>query len=97
MQKLFLLIAAILTLNFGFAQQPKVQVAILLDVSGSMEGLINQAKAQLWNMVNTLGKARYGNEPPQIEISLFEYGRSTNNPQDGYTKLINNFISDLDS
>ena len=30
--------------------QQKIQVAILLDVSGSMEGLIEQAKAQLWNM-----------------------------------------------
>mgnify|MGYP003492397680 FL=1 len=29
---------------------PKIQAAILLDVSGSMDGLIEQAKAQLWNM-----------------------------------------------
>ena len=35
----------------------KIQVAILLDVSGSMDGLIEQAKAQLWNMLTTLGKA----------------------------------------
>ena len=36
-------------------ESAKIQVAILLDVSGSMEGLIKQAKEQLWNMVTTLG------------------------------------------
>ena len=35
---------------------PKIQAAILLDVSNSMDGLIAQAKAQLWNMVSVMGK-----------------------------------------
>ena len=77
---------------------PKIQVAILLDVSGSMDGLIEQAKAQLWNMVNTLGKAKCdGSVSPKIEIALYEYGRTTNDAKAGYVKLINGFISDLDS
>ncbi len=77
---------------------PKIQVAILLDVSGSMDGLIEQAKAQLWNMVNTMGKAKCtGDATPQIEIALYEYGRSTNPVKDGYVKKINGFINDLDS
>jgi hypothetical protein len=78
--------------------QPKIQAAILLDVSGSMDGLIEQAKAQLWNMVNTMGKAKCdANISPQIEIALYEYGRSTNDVKAGYVKRINGFISDLDS
>ena len=78
--------------------QPKIQVAILLDVSGSMDGLIEQAKGQLWNMVNTLGKAKCANDAtPQIEIALYEYGRATNNAKEGYVKKINGFINDLDS
>jgi hypothetical protein len=77
---------------------PKIQVAILLDVSGSMDGLIEQAKAQLWNMVNTMGKAKCdGNISPKIEIALYEYGRSTNDVKAGYVKRINGFINDLDS
>ena len=77
---------------------PKIQAAILLDVSGSMDGLIEQAKAQLWNMVNTMGKAKCdGGISPTIEIALYEYGRSTNDVKAGYVKLINGFISDLDS
>lgn len=77
---------------------PKIQVAILLDVSGSMDGLIEQAKAQLWNMVNTLGKAKCdGSVTPKIEIALYEYGRSTNDIKAGYVKQINGFINDMDS
>ena len=63
-----------------------------------MDGLIEQAKAQLWNMVNTLGKAKCdGSVSPKIEIALYEYGRTTNDAKAGYVKLINGFISDLDS
>lgn len=76
---------------------PKIQVAILLDVSGSMDGLIEQAKAQLWNMVSTMGKAKCDGQSPAIEIALYEYGRSTNDSKAGYVKKINGFISDLDS
>jgi hypothetical protein len=77
---------------------PKIQAAILLDVSGSMDGLIEQAKAQLWNMVNTMGRATCdGSITPQIEIALYEYGRTTNDVKAGYVKQINGFISDLDS
>ncbi len=77
---------------------PKIQAAILLDVSGSMDGLIEQAKAQLWNMVSTMGKAKCtGDVMPRIEIALYEYGRTTNDAKAGYVKKINGFISDLDS
>ena len=74
----------------------KIQVAVLLDVSNSMDGLIGQAKAQLWNMVSILGKAENNGIKPEIEISLYEYGRSTNDVKDGYIKQINGFSTDLD-
>ena len=76
----------------------KIQVAILLDVSNSMDGLIEQAKAQLWNMVSVMGKAKCGNQhvAPQIEIALYEYGRSSNDPKEGFVKQINSFTNDLD-
>ncbi|WP_332733374.1 vWA domain-containing protein [Flavihumibacter sp.] len=74
----------------------KIQVAILLDVSNSMDGLIDQAKAQLWNMVSVLGKARCDGKTPQVELALYEYGRSSNSAQVGYVKQISPFTSDLD-
>lgn len=74
----------------------KVQVAVLLDVSNSMDGLIGQAKAQLWNMVSVLGKATCNDVTPAIEIALYEYGRPTNDARAGFVKQINCFTSDLD-
>jgi len=74
----------------------KIQVAILLDVSNSMDGLIEQAKAQLWTMVNVMGKAKCNGETPQIEIALYEYGRDNNDLRKGYVKQIMPFTSDLD-
>ena len=74
----------------------KIQVAILLDVSNSMDGLIDQAKAQLWNMVNTMGKATCNGAAPKIEIALYEYGRETNNAKEGFVKQLSGFSTDLD-
>jgi hypothetical protein len=75
---------------------PKIQVAVLLDVSNSMDGLIEQAKAQLWNMVSVMGRAQCNDVAPAIEIALYEYGRPTNNPREGFVKQINGFTADLD-
>jgi hypothetical protein len=75
----------------------KIQVAILLDVSGSMQGLIEQAKAQLWNMVTTLGKAQCTDKSnPKVELALYEYGRTTNDAAKGYVKQLSPFTNDLD-
>ena len=40
--------------NLDLDGENTIQVAILLDTSGSMDGLIEQAKSRLWNIVNTL-------------------------------------------
>ena len=74
----------------------KIQAAILLDVSNSMDGLIDQAKAQLWNMVSVMGKAKCDGETPQVEIALYEYGRDDNDAAKGYVKQISPFSVDLD-
>lgn len=78
------------------APAPKIQVAVLLDVSNSMDGLIEQAKAQLWNMVSVMGRAKCNEVTPNIEIALYEYGRSSNDAAKGYVKQINPFSLDLD-
>ncbi|RYY90931.1 MAG: VWA domain-containing protein [Chitinophagaceae bacterium] len=76
---------------------PKIQVAILLDVSSSMDGLIDQAKAQLWNLVGLLGRAECDRGTPQVEIALYEYGRTSNDAAQGYVKRIHSFTRELDS
>lgn len=74
----------------------KIQAAILLDVSGSMSGLLEQAKSQLWNMVTVMGRAKCNGVTPNIEIALYEYGRSGNNESNGFIKQLSPFTTNLD-
>ena len=73
----------------------KIQVAILLDTSSSMDGLIEQAKSRLWNIVNTLTTLKYNGHTPQIEIALYEYGNNGIKARD-YIRQIMPLSSDLD-
>ena len=75
----------------------KVQVAILLDTSNSMDGLIDQAKSQLWKMVNELALARdsKGNIP-DFELALYEYGNDNLSQKDGYIRIVAELTTDLD-
>lgn len=75
---------------------PTVQIGILLDTSGSMEGLIDQAKDQLWKIVNEVAKANKGNEDVAIQVGLFEYGKSSIPSYEGYLQMLSPLTSDLD-
>ncbi len=76
--------------------RPRVQIAILLDTSNSMDGLIAQAKTQLWNVVNEFIRARKDGRQPAIEVALFEYGKQTLPAQEGFVRLILPLTDDLD-
>jgi hypothetical protein len=76
--------------------RPSVQIAILLDTSNSMDGLIAQAKTQLWNVVNEFVRARKDGHPPAIQVALFEYGKSSLPPQEGFVRQILPLTDDLD-
>lgn len=74
-----------------------VKVALLLDTSNSMDGLINQAKAQLWDIVNEFTYAKCGNEArPSLQIALYEYGNDDLASNEGYIRQVIGFSSDLD-
>jgi len=73
-----------------------IKVALLLDTSNSMDGLINQAKAQLWDIVNELSYAKCEHETPNLEIALYEYGNDNLSSQEGYIRQVIGFTSDLD-
>ena len=74
----------------------KIQVAILLDTSNSMDGLIEQAKSRLWNIVNTLTTLKYEGKTPEIEIGLFEYGNDGLSSASNYIRQVAPLTSDLD-
>jgi hypothetical protein len=74
-----------------------VQIALLLDTSNSMDGLINQAKTQLWDIVNEFSYAKCGNNTkPELQIALYQYGNDRLSPREGYIQQILNFSGDLD-
>lgn len=73
-----------------------VRIGLLLDTSSSMDGLINQARAQLWKIVNELSKARYNGQEPTINIALYEYGNSKLSEESGYIRQISPMTSELD-
>jgi hypothetical protein len=74
-----------------------IRLALLLDTSNSMDGLIDQAKSQLWVIVNELGKARYNGLEPKLEIALYEYGNARLLVKDKYIRQVVPFTHDLDT
>ena len=83
-------------LGVKIEESTKIQVAILLDTSGSMDGLIEQAKSRLWNIVNTLTTLKYSGKTPTIEIGLYEYGNDGIAAEKNYIRQITPLTSDLD-
>jgi hypothetical protein len=74
----------------------QIQIALILDTSNSMDGLIDQAKSQLWKIVNELASATKDSMPAQISIALYEYGNQEIAITENYVRQVLPFTSDLD-
>jgi len=106
--RLFVALLATAVVNFAVAiepaakattkenKKPLVQIAILLDTSGSMEGLIEQTKSQLWRIVNEFAKAKQDGVAPEVQVALYEYGKSSLSAQSGWIRRIQPLTTDLD-
>ena len=75
---------------------PRIQIALLLDTSNSMDGLIAQTKSQLWMLVNELGETKRHGITPKIELALYEYGNTDISVTKGYIRQVMPLSSDLD-
>lgn len=80
----------------GDADAPLVQIAVLLDTSGSMSGLIEQAKTQLWKLVNEFISARQDGKTPVVQVALYEYGKDSLNAETHWIRQIQPLTRDLD-
>ena len=101
-------VAANALVNFAMAKEPVriasakesniplVQIAILLDTSGSMQGLIEQTKSQLWKICNEFIKARQDGVAPEVQVALYEYGKSSLKSETGWIHQILPLTQDLD-
>ena len=82
--------------NIQSTTAPRIQLAILLDTSSSMDGLIDQTRNQLWQVVNEFSSATQNGVKPILEVALFEYGNDNNSESKGYIKRLNQFTRELD-
>jgi len=76
--------------------RPIVQIALLLDTSNSMDGLINQARSQLWKIVNEFSNCRRDGQIPRLQVALFEYGNDSLPVTEGYIRQVVPLTTDLD-
>lgn len=80
----------------NYLGEPLVQIAILIDTSSSMDGLIDQARTQIWKIVNTLANGNREGKKPRIEVALYEYGNSNLPAEQNYIRRVLSFTSSLD-
>lgn len=73
-----------------------VDVALLLDTSNSMDGLISQAKSQLWTIVQQFASAKKHGKTPLLRVALFEYGNTNLPASEGYIRQVVGLTDDLD-
>jgi hypothetical protein len=78
-------------------KEQSILIALLLDTSNSMDGLIDQAKSQLWKIVNELAAAKCDDgAKPKIKIALYEYGNDRLTSSEGYIRQVSGLTDDLD-
>ena len=71
-----------------------IDLVICLDTSGSMEALIDSARARLWDIVNSLSSAK---PTPDLRVGLITYGSpSRSSASQGWVVLQSGLTSDLD-
>ena len=80
----------------SISEKNVVQLAILLDTSNSMDGLIDQAKTQLWKIVNEMSRSKRNSDPISLYVALYEYGNDNLSPDEGYVRLVAPLTNDLD-
>jgi hypothetical protein len=79
------------------AKDQTIMIALLLDTSSSMDGLIIQAKSQLWKIVNEVAAAKtVDGKQPNIKIALYEYGNEEISLYDGHIRQVSALTEDLD-
>ncbi|HYR28253.1 MAG TPA: vWA domain-containing protein [Thermoanaerobaculia bacterium] len=99
-QRLLSALLVIVAATTAFAttppRKPVIQVAVLLDTSNSMDGLIDQARTQLWRVVNELATAKKDGLAPDLRVALYEYGNDSLPSEKGHIRRVLALTSDLD-
>ena len=70
-----------------------IDLVLCLDVSSSMNGLIDSAKLKLWDVVNELARVK---PSPELRVGLYSYGHSSYDPAAGWVRKEIDLTGDLD-
>jgi len=70
-----------------------IDLVICLDTSNSMDGLIDAAKQKLWDLVNTMAKAK---PTPSLRVALYSYGNDNYDKANGWVRKELDFGTDFD-
>src|SRR5919201_1143813 len=73
---------------------PVIDVVLCLDVSSSMNDLIDSAKVKLWDLVNELGAVR---PAPRLRVGLYSYGHRDYDARKGWVRKEVDLTDDLDT
>jgi hypothetical protein len=89
-----LCLAPVLTAAPAAPAKPKsIDVALCLDTSNSMDGLIDSARRKLWTIVNDLARI----EPaPKLRVALYSFGNDTYSKDAGWVRKDLDLTTDLD-
>jgi hypothetical protein len=71
-------------------ERPRVEVAFVLDTTGSMGGLIEGAKRRIWSIARMIGEGR---PRPELRIALVGY----RDQGDAYVTRVHDFSGDMDA
>jgi hypothetical protein len=76
--------------------KPRIEIALLLDTSNSMDGLINQARTKLWKIVNEFETAQRDGQRADVYVALYEYGNQGLPAEGGFIRQVVPLTLDLD-
>lgn len=75
------------------AEGRPIDLVLCLDVSGSMNGLVDSAKIKLWDVVNEMAKLK---PTPNLRVGLYSYGHTTYPADKGWVRKDVDLTADLD-
>src|SRR5215213_8178991 len=70
-----------------------IDLVLCLDVSGSMNGLVDSAKIKLWDIVNEMARLR---PTPRLRVALYSYGHTSYDAAKGWVRKDVDLTEDLD-
>ena len=75
------------------APDKAIDLVLCLDVSGSMNGLIDSAKLRLWDIVNEMARLK---PTPNLRVALYSYGHTSYPAANGWVRKDVDLTADLD-